>query len=304
MLNQQVSFETAVRQKIHIEVPWKQWHEANPNMSALAADKASVVMLLDTIYSRWDTSAVHINFMLREGKLSVFATAKFPKGKLLLPPCVPKRNQVHDANNEHPYAVPVSVSLVDNKDAPSSLANGDKKVERKSDFLLLPDIKAPTAVAADQSSSADGGGSGGTAGATLVYSKDHSESLNPFWAVRRMTADDMQREKDDIAKEMRTNGDYIRIPAFNCNFVTRNHNCVALAEVGDQALASTRWISLQYISNAKELAEGDELILQHHPRYLKEKKRKIISWQDCQKELDRKKQKVAQEEAKMNKSKK
>ena len=91
---------------------------------------------------------------------------------------------------------------------------------------------------------------------------------------------------------------YKKIPAFNCHFVTRNHNCVALAEVGDQALASTRWICLQYMSNAKELAEGDELILQHHPRYPKEKKRKIITWQDSQKELDRQKQRVMLEEAK------
>ena len=83
----------------------------------------------------------------------------------------------------------------------SSLA--DMKVERTSDFLLMPDIKAPTAVAADQSSSDAAGGSGDTPGATLVYSKDNSESLTPFWAVRRITSDDLQREKDDLAKEMK-----------------------------------------------------------------------------------------------------
>ena len=37
---------------------------------------------------------------------------------------MPKQNQVHDANNEHPYAVPISVSLMS-----KTTQKVDKKVE-------------------------------------------------------------------------------------------------------------------------------------------------------------------------------
>ena len=48
--------------------------------------------------------------------------------------------------------------------------------------------------------------------------------------------------------------------------MTRVHNCLSIAEVGGRPLNSTRFISVPYITNIKELAEGDELIVQHFPR--------------------------------------
>ena len=164
---------------------------------------------------------------------------------------------VHDANNEHPMAVPISVALADNKDTQSL---GDKNAERKVNFLLCADFKAPTAAAAS-SSSAVSGGSGAADDAAvprLVYSKDHSESLHPFWAVRKITNDALQQEKDQITKQMKQTGERQSMPQFNCQFVTRVHNCLSIAEVGERPLNSTRFISVPYITNTKELAEGDD----------------------------------------------
>ena len=287
MLNEQVRFESETKTSIHIEVPWKEWHEQNQCLGATQADKASVLMLLENIHHRWDPSSVDVKIMLRDGKISVVAVSKVKKNAIILPPCIPNKMVVHDANNEHPMAVQISVALADNKDTQSP---GDKDAERKVNFLLCPDFKAPTAVAAS-SSSAVGGGSENAAVPRLVYSKDCFESLHPFWAVRKITNDALQQEKDQIAKQMKQTGEKPKMPQFNCKFVTQVHNCLSIAEVGGRSLNSTRFISVPYITNIKELAEGDELIVQHFPRVATSApKKRERNWRDVHQAEEKKKQ--------------
>ena len=191
---------------------------------------------------------------------------------------------VHDATNEHPMAAQISMILSDNKDTQSP---GDKTAERKVEFLLCPDFKAPTAVAAS-SCSADlcQFGADRSFGfirvPRLVYSKDHSESLSPFWAVRRISNDALQHEKDEMTKQMKQTGEKQKLPQFNCQLATRVHNCLSVADVGEHCLTSTRFIIVPYITNTKELAEGDELIVQHFPRIRgKQLTQRDMSWRDA-----------------------
>ena len=91
-LNEQVTFEkTSDKDSVCIEVPWKEWHEQNLDMGATQADKASVLMLMENIHSRWEASSVNVEIMLRNGKLSVVAGAKAEKHAIMLPPCVPNK---------------------------------------------------------------------------------------------------------------------------------------------------------------------------------------------------------------------
>ena len=176
----------------------------------------------------------------------------------------PKQMVRQDANNEHPMAVQFSVALAYNAQSP-----GDKNAERTANFLLCPNFKAPTAAAASSSSgvgAASSSGSGNAAAPRLVYSNDQSESLHPFWAARKITSEALQQEKYQIAKQMKQTGEKHKMPQFNCQFVIRVHNIPSIAEVGDRPLNSTRFISVPYITNTKELARGDELIVQHFPR--------------------------------------
>ena len=76
MLNEQVQFAKAENKSIHIEIPWKDWHEQNQCMGAAQADKASVLMLLQNIHHRWSPSSVDVKLMLRDGKISVVAGSK------------------------------------------------------------------------------------------------------------------------------------------------------------------------------------------------------------------------------------
>ena len=197
----------------------------------------------------------------------------------------PKEMVLHDATNEHPMAVPISVALADNKDTQSP---GDKNAERQVHLLLCPDFKAPTAVAASSSSSSSNSAvcaADDAAVPRLVYSKDHSESLHPFWAVRRITNDALQQSKDQITKQMKGTGERQKLPQFNCQFVTRMHNCLSIAEVGVRPLNSTRLISVPY--------ESDELIVQHFPRVTSPApKKRAPTWRDVQQAEVKKKQKA------------
>ena len=113
MLNKQVEFAAPTTDKAKpIPLPWKSWHEAQPNMALDDADKASVVTTLENIHRLWDISDVKLEVFFREGtKTSVTAEANMQARALMLPPCVPKQCKVFDATNEHHLAVQVSVTL-------------------------------------------------------------------------------------------------------------------------------------------------------------------------------------------------
>ena len=114
-------------------------------MGATHADKACAVAMLENIHSRWDVSAVDVKVMLRDGKAFVAVATNVKTKTILLPPCVLKTNWVHDNANEHPAAVQVSVTLAASKDR---IVKDDNAHQKKVDVVLLPEFKAPTAVAA------------------------------------------------------------------------------------------------------------------------------------------------------------
>ena len=112
----------------------------------------------------------------------------------MLPPWVHKASRVCDITNEHPTAVQVSVSLAASI---GGVVKDDDAHQSKVYVVLLPEFKAPTAVAA-ATGSAVGGASGSavdSAEREWIYSKDNLESLHPFWGVRRLTIDALQQEK-------------------------------------------------------------------------------------------------------------
>ena len=58
----------------------------------------------------------------------------------------------------------------------------------------------------------------------------------------------------------------MRLPDFNCAIVTKVHTMLDIAIVGEQKLTSTRSITVPYIANIKDVAEGEDLIMRRDPR--------------------------------------
>ena len=78
--------------------------------------------------------------------------------------------------------------------------------------------------------------------------------------MRRITADALQHEKDQLVKQIKNTGERIRLPAFNCEIKEQVHTAVHIASVGQQHLTSTRFITVPIITNVKDLVAGEELL--------------------------------------------
>ena len=200
-------------------------------IAAVAADKAAVVGMLENVHRRWDVSAANVKVMLLDGKASVVAGADIEHMTIMLQFCVPRQCKVHDSNNEHPMAVPVTVAL-----AKTTGDVAEEQPDTRIDFLLNPEFKAPapTAVAVVPG--------GDEAEREWIYSKDQSETLHPFWAVRRITDTALQQEKDQVTMQMKKTGDKFIIPVFKRELVTQTCTTCNIAPVGAQSLASTRFV--------------------------------------------------------------
>ena len=256
------------------------------DVAETAADKAAIVTMLENIHRRWDVSAVQVQMMMNStGKISLVAGANMPANSLYLPACVPRGCKVHDIHNEHPMAVSVSVALADGTS--DSVKAGDgapANAARQTEYLLCPEFKAPTEAAAKPGECQDAQQSTGR----LIYSKDNSESMHPFWAVRRIKKHNLMQEQHAFLDTIKRTGESENVPEFNCQIVTKVHQIVSIASAGGQSLTSTRSISVPFMTNSKDVVQGEELICELVVRPKLKKAPKIV-WQDVAKEEQKQK---------------
>ena len=82
-------------------------------------------------------------------------------------------------HHEHPMAVRVPVALTaGSSDSVEAEGGAPANVARQVEYLVGPEFNAPTAVAANPGEGQDA--------QKLIYSRDNSETMHPFWAVRRI----------------------------------------------------------------------------------------------------------------------
>ena len=290
-LNDQVSFELLESSnKSPVEVPWKSWHMDHTGSFTAATHKLAVVTMLENIHRQWDVSTVDVKIMYCNGKTSVAASANLQKNQLTLPPAVPKGCKVHDSTHENPQAVPVSVSLSDCANAEGEPTQQNKLFS----FLLTPELKIPQpkatpAVAASESEIlADPDRAGAP---EWLWSKDQSESIYPFWGVRRLTEAALKQEQDSVTAHFNKTGQEMPMPAFNCEITTRTFTDTLIAIAGGQNVTTTRSITIPIITNTKDVLEGEELIM-CQAAFSKAKKVRARDWRDVVKKesLEEKKQ--------------
>ena len=84
----------------------------------------------------------------------------------------------------------------------------------------------------------------------------------------------------------------MKLPNFNCEIVARKHTYLAIGAVESQkSMTSTRIISVPYMTNNKDVVEGEELIVKHVASVKPKNGTKSKTWQDVQKEEDAKESK-------------
>ena len=251
-LNQQVTFETAKKGALPpIELPWKEWHNEHRGVAQTMADKAAIVTMIENLHRQWDTGAVQVQIMSAEGKIHVLAGANMEANSLLLPACVPNGCRVSDVSNEHPLAVRVSVGLSEGtKDDVSADGGPSATLARRVEYVLLPEFKAPAQNPKHE----------GKDEPAFKWSKDYSESMHPFWAVRRIPRHKLEEEQKAVLQDIRKTGIQRNVPAFNCEIVSKVHPTMCIASMGTQSVTSTRFVTMPFMTNTKAVVRGEELI--------------------------------------------
>ena len=202
----------------------------------------------------------------------VVATEIIEPGLVWLPPCVPKQTRVLDTT-ENPNAV--RIDFVALRTAEAAANSPDGHVLRANSFYVVPLFKTPKAVnpkaavaaAINDNLSADH---------SWVFDDNGSDTMHPFWGVRRLTQQALDKERASTeANEW--------LPRFNCQLVPQNVTSVGVfAEL--QIENRTRKISVPFLTVAGQVLVGEELILEVDPKPTKQKNKR--TWRDVDKEED------------------
>ena len=117
----------------------------------------------------------------------------------------------------------------------------------------------------------------------LKYSKDDSESMHPFWAVRRIPSNKLEEEQKAVLEDIRKTGQKRNVPAFNCEIVSKVHPTMCIASMGTQSVTSTRFVTMPFMTNVKAVVQGEELICELAKAKKPEVKKKR-DWRDVARE--------------------
>ena len=183
-----------------IELPWKAWlkAEAGPTLRDTAGGTAAVAAVLRMLHRRGCTEYLPITIVGNGKEVRVITTMDGESGAIMIPPCVTKYKNMYE-NSLHPRrarityhqnrlvreAVPVVVApghVVKHCMFKSGVMGGDVDNDTKSVFVI-PEFRAPEDCTTAQQAASVGG--------TRTWRWDGTESMHPYWAVRRLTRDQM-----------------------------------------------------------------------------------------------------------------
>ena len=264
----------------------------NRNLGALDADKAAAVAVLNGIHELVDVTKQQVDVVQDDNRVFVIAADDIDAKSLLLPPCVPRQSKVFE-KTEHPYGVRIKVQVMDRTKRKVKDSNN---LLWESDFVVLPEFKAPlqhngraarvpsTPQPSKEDPTAGEDSSASPGEIVWVWGEGRAETMHPFWAVRRLTPQQLDKEVEACIKRNKIAVAEVQaiMPSFNCELEDHTHSSVNIATVGLCVLC-TRTIKVPYLTNSKALAKGEELILPHVVE-AKEKQQVKRTWRDVRKD--------------------
>ena len=265
-LNTQVDFGVPSEEKKQAhKLPWREWRSGiGSSLGQTEADKSAAVAILHGLHGCFAVDLEPIEVWQQEGNTFVTATRKAKAYDIMLPPCVPKQSKVLE-RSEHPHAVGINLRVI--RPTGQCAEGQEGQILRTATYFVNPEFKTPKrkeakaapAVAEARASQLKGDESDDE----WVWGPLGEQTMNPFWAVRRMT------QKQLATQAALTAPGKVR-PRFNCMIDVQTMTCVTVGVVRSQPLNTSRMCDVPFLINSLEVAEGEELILE-----VGEKKAKI-----------------------------
>ena len=93
--------------------------------------------------------------------------------------------------------------------------------------------------------------------------------MHPFWAIQRLTPDELKRKSEKYNKALRP----------NVSLKTKQYSVVTVGDLRCKSVSMTASVSVPVITNMTKLVAGEELLFEIAPRAAPAK-RKDASWKD------------------------
>ena len=227
---------------------------------------AAAQVVLRTLHTKGQVQNqnIDVQYCPATGKKRVLCLEDTEERTFELPPCVPKAHKFHTLST-HPDRAAISVMQTDS--AQTSRSSG----EDKNIYYVHPEYKMPEDVTSEEHQREAPG--------TRLWTWNGEKTLHPFWAVRRMTREDLEKESS------------AQVPlAFNAELVEVEYTVMSLGAFQQDNVGITLAVKVPMMTNTVDLEPGQELIMEAAPKNKKVKR--PISWKNDHKNQARAKAKA------------
>ena len=316
-LNEQLPFlpeEKAEKISKQLALPWRKWKEGlGLPMGTVQAQHASAVAVLHCLHAQFPLTDEPIDVWEADKDKFVTATAKLQAQTLMLPPCIPKQMKLVAVKSVHPLAAKIIVkeqSPAETRFDPNSSEPLTPAIQREVIFFAHPEFMTPTARpkqakkteasdASDPAAVAENAEDKCEEDMDWDWSKLQEITMHPYWALRRMTNKQMDREIQ-LAKDAGKSP----LPRFNCTTRLMTFSNVSVGVVKGHSLTLTRTIEVPFLTNDKEVEKGEELFLEVHEAKRTDDKAKSRRWTEAHhQQEEQKKKKLKADQAQQQKVK-
>ena len=234
-----------------VKLPWREWYskQDTPTIGIILQAERAAQFVLHTMHmkSKPQDNPVDVFYLpnsSRETKV-VRLTQPVVTGEVLLLPCMPKSLRL-TKESLSPFRIPIEVQV---RNMPSGQLQSFL-------FDLLPEWQGPKNTtpsdAVDETSQ-------------QVWTWEGKETMNPFWAVRRISRQELQ--KNDVTKE------------FNCELTLKAYSVICVGADNAQSFSQTWVVQVPMLTNVVDAPEGTELVWEAAPTP-KRKAGKEVHWKD------------------------
>ena len=215
---------------------------------------------------------IDVKLNLETKQKTVVAVAELKPDTLQLPPCTPVACGKVFTTSSHPLRVAIGISQRVERQGPTPAKRSKRKTSQedpaesaivKHTYYVHPEYKLPADATPDDAVAS------GVSPGTRAWEWKGDETLHPFWAVQRLTADELSkrnfREKTDRE--------------FNIALTEKDVNVVTVGSLGGQSVSMTTTVTVPIMTNTKAVAPGAELLMEIAPK-IAVAKRKAPNWKD------------------------
>ena len=259
-----------------VRVPWKEWmaSEVAQNLDEAASIGAAVTLVLTSLHHKGKVHMqdIDVKMNLETKQKTVVAVAELKPDTLQLPPCTPVACGRVITTSSHPLRVPIGISQRVERQGPTPAMRLSQKTSQedpaesaivKHTCYVHPEYKLPADATPDDAVAS------GLSPGTRAWEWKGDETLHPFWAVQRLTPDELSKRNFN----QKTNHE------FNIALAEKDFNVVTVGSLGGQSVSMTTTVTVPIMTNTKAVAPGAELFMEIAPK-IAVAKRKAPNWKD------------------------